>query len=250
MASYLITLGGEIVTGFNVEEMKQLPPAKAYLFDVSPKNLAAIAGDQLPEPFKAALMKYRHGPAAFKLDWALSDPIPWANEACARAACVHVGGTMEEISMSERAAWSRTPSDRPFVLLAQPTLFDKTRAPEGKHIAWGYCHVPNGYDGDMTDAIESQIERFAPGFRQTILARAPIKPKEFELYNPNYVGGDIVGGVQDLGQLFTRPTKRLNPYTTPNPSIFICSASTPPGGGVHGMCGLHCATTVLKHAFK
>lgn len=250
MASYLITLGGEIITDFKVTAMSQLPPAKAYLFDVSPRNLATIAGDQLPENFKAALNKYRHGPGAFKLDWALSEPIPWASEECARAACVHVGGTMEEISMSERAAWSRNPSERPFVLLAQPTLFDPSRAPEGKHIAWAYCHVPVGCDIDMTERIEAQIERFAPGFKQTIIGRGAITPDEFEGYNANYIGGDIIGGVQDLGQLFTRPTKRLNPYTTPNPAIFICSASTPPGGGVHGMCGLHAANSVLKRVFK
>jgi phytoene dehydrogenase-like protein len=157
---------------------------------------------------------------------------------------------MEEISMSERAAWGRNPSERPFVLLAQPTLFDPGRAPQGKHIGWAYCHVPSGSDVDMTERIENQIERFAPGFRQTILARAPITPQQFEDYNANFIGGDIIGGVQDLRQLFTRPTMRLNPYTTPNPAIFICSASTPPGGGVHGMCGFHAATTVLKRAFK
>jgi phytoene dehydrogenase-like protein len=248
--SYFRSLGGEVRTGHVVNAMSDLPPARAYLFDVSPRNLARIAGDQLPSGFARKLERYRHGPGAFKLDWALSRPIPWKNPACLRAATVHVGGTLEQLAASERACWTATPSDRPFILVGQQSLFDRTRAPHGKQTGWAYCHVPNSYAGDMTDVIEAQIERFAPGFRDTILARHATGPAAFEAYNANYIGGDIVGGVQDAMQLFTRPTSRiLNPYTTPNRAIYICSASTPPGAGVHGMCGYHAATSVLKRAF-
>jgi len=247
---YFKSLGGEVRTNHPVNAMSDLPPARAYLFDVSPRNLARIAGDQLPSGFARKLERYRHGPAAFKLDWALSQPIPWKNRACLRASTVHIGGTIEQIAESERACWTATPSDRPFVLVGQQSLFDPTRASEGKQTGWAYCHVPNGYGGDMTDAIERQVERFAPGFRDTILARHATGPAAFEAYNPNYIGGDIIGGVQDAMQLFTRPTVRLNPYTTPNPSIYICSASTPPGAGVHGMCGYHAARSALKRALR
>jgi phytoene dehydrogenase-like protein len=248
--SYFRSLGGEVRTNHPVNAMSDLPPARAYLFDVSPRNLARIAGDQLPSSFAKKLERYRHGPGAFKLDWALSQPIPWKNRACLRASTVHVGGTIDAIAESERACWTSTPSDRPFVLVGQQSLFDPTRAPHGKQTGWAYCHVPNGYGGDMTDAIESQIERFAPGFGDTILARNATSPGQFEAYNANYIGGDIIGGVQDAMQLFTRPTTRfLTPYTTPNPSIYICSASTPPGAGVHGMCGYHAARAALKRSF-
>jgi len=251
--SYFRSLGGEVRTGHPVWSMNDLPPARAYLSDVSPRNLATIAGDQLPSGFAMKLHRYRHGPAAFKLDWALSQPIPWKNPACLRAATVHVGGTIDQIAESERAAWTSEPSPRPFILVGQQSLFDRTRVPAGddrKQTGWAYCHVPNGYGGDMTDVIEAQIERFAPGFRDTILVRRATRPAEFEAYNANYVGGDIVGGVQDATQLFTRPTARLSPYTTPNPSIYICSASTPPGAGVHGMCGYHAAHAALKRALR
>jgi phytoene dehydrogenase-like protein len=248
---YFRSLGGEVRTSHPVSTMKDLPPARAYLFDVAPRHLARIAGDQLPSQFANRLTRYRHGPAAFKLDWALSQPIPWTNPACLRAATVHVGGTIEEIAESERLAWTDSPSDRPFVLVGQQSLFDRSRAPgERQQTGWAYCHVPNGYAGDMTERIEAQVERFAPGFRNTILARHVIRPMEFETYNANYVGGDITGGVQDALQLFTRPTMRLNPYTTPNPSIYICSASTPPGAGVHGMCGFHAANAALRGALR
>jgi phytoene dehydrogenase-like protein len=249
LETYFKSLGGEVRTNHPVQTMADLPPARAYLFDVSPRNLARIASEGLPSGFAQKLERYRHGPAAFKLDWALSEPIPWNNPACLRAATVHVGGTIDQIAASERACWTSTPSERPFVLVGQQSLFDRTRAPEGKQTGWAYCHVPNGYAGDMTSAIESQIERFAPGFRDTILARHATRPMEFEAYNPNYIGGDITGGVQDALQLFTRPTMRLNPYTTPNRSIYICSASTPPGAGVHGMCGYHAARAALNRSF-
>ena len=251
LESYLTSVGGEVRTNHPVASMNDLPPARVYLFDVAPRNLARIAGDQLPSGFAKKLERYRHGPAAFKLDWALSQPIPWKNPACLRAATVHVGGTLEEIAQSERRAWTNEPSPRPFVLVGQQSLFDRSRAPRDRQqTGWAYCHVPNGYGGDMTDAIESQVERFAPGFRDTILARCATRPAEFEAYNANYVGGDITGGVQDALQLFTRPTARLSPYTTPNPSIYICSASTPPGAGVHGMCGYHAANAALKRVLR
>jgi phytoene dehydrogenase-like protein len=249
LESYFKSIGGEVRTNRPVATMADLPPARAYLFDVSPRNLARIAGDRLPSAFSRKLDRYRHGPGAFKLDWALSQPIPWKNPQCLRAATVHVGGTIEEIAESERAAWGSDPSRRPFVLVGQQSLFDRSRAPDEKQTGWAYCHVPNRYGGDMTDRIEAQVERFAPGFRDTILARRTTRPAEFEAYNPNYIGGDITGGVQDAFQLFTRPTVRLNPYTTPNPAIYICSASTPPGAGVHGMCGYYAANAALKRAF-
>ncbi|MGB7161217.1 MAG: NAD(P)/FAD-dependent oxidoreductase [Tepidisphaeraceae bacterium] len=250
LASYFRSIGGTIETNRPIASLDHLPPAKAYLFDTSPKQLARIAADALPDRFLAKLQKYRYGPGVFKLDWALSAPIPWKNPECARAATVHVGGTLDEIAASERAAWSNKPSDRPFVLVAQQSLFDPTRAPAGKHTGWGYCHVPNGDTTDMTDAIESQIERFAPGFRDTILARHKMSSADFQSYNANYIGGDINGGVQDVMQLFTRPTVRINPYTTPNKQIYICSASTPPGGGVHGMGGYFGAKAALSRALR
>jgi phytoene dehydrogenase-like protein len=250
LASYFLTLGGEIVVNKPITTMADLPPARAYLFDVAPRNLARIAKSHLPEKFVASLERYRYGPGVFKLDWALSRSIPWTNQECLWAATVHVGGTLEEIAESERAAWSDEPATKPFVLVGQQSLFDDTRAPKGQHTGWAYCHVPHGCEYDMTFRIEQQIERFAPGFGDIILARKATPPKELEAGNPNYIGGDITGGVQDLWQLFTRPTLRANPYTTPNESIYICSASTPPGGGVHGMCGFWAAKAALKRAFK
>ncbi len=250
LESYFRSIGGEVVTNRPVASMYDLPPARAYLFDVSPRNLARIASAELPSAFAKKLNRYRHGPGAFKLDWALSQPIPWKNRQCLRAATVHVGGKIEEIAESERAAWTTEPSDRPFVLVGQQSLFDRSRAPDEQQTGWAYCHVPKNYTGDMTQRIEAQIERFAPGFGDTILARHVTTPVQFEAYNPNYIGGDITGGVQDAFQLFTRPTARWSPYTTPNPSIYICSASTPPGAGVHGMCGYHAATAALKRVLR
>jgi phytoene dehydrogenase-like protein len=250
LACYLQSLGGEIITDSPIASLDALPPARAVLLDVTPRQLLAIAGKRLPSGYRRRLERYRYGPAAFKVDWALDGPIPWRSSPCARAATVHVGGTLAEISASERAAWQGEHIGRPFVLVAQQSLFDPTRAPPGKHVAWGYCHVPNGSTFDMTECLEGQIERFAPGFRQRILARSVLSPAALERYNPNYIGGDINGGVQDLWQLFTRPTLRLVPYATPVHGLYICSSSTPPGGGVHGMCGYYAARAALRLTFK
>ncbi len=246
MISYLESMGGEVITGWKVERLEDLPEARAYLFDVAPVNLSRICGEALPRRFRRKLEKFRHGPAVFKLDWALSEPIPWKSEACRRAGTVHLGGTLAEIAAGEHDMWNGRHSEKPYVLVAQQSLFDETRAPEGKHTGWAYCHVPARSDRDMTEEIESQIERFAPGFRDTILATTKTSPGEFESKNANFVGGDITGGIMDIWQAFTRPTMRWNPYTTPNAKIFICSSSTPPGAGVHGMCGFHAAKASLR----
>jgi phytoene dehydrogenase-like protein len=215
------------------------------ILDLTPRQVVAVAGDRLPSGYRGQLERYRYGPGAFKVDWALDGPIPWADPVTARAGTVHVGGTMTEVAASEDAVDRGTPSDRPFVLLVQPTMADPSRAPEGKHIAWAYCHVPHGSDVDMTDAIERQVERFAPGFRDLVLARSVKNAPAMEAYDGNYIGGDINGGIQDVRQLLFRPVLRWNPYTTPDPGLFLCSSSTPPGGGVHGMGGLHAARAVL-----
>ncbi|MDX6481610.1 MAG: hypothetical protein QOG85_2120 [Gaiellaceae bacterium] len=246
LAAHLRSLGGEIETGRRVESLAELGDAKAILLDVTPRQLVALAGDALPSGYRRGLEKFRYGPGVFKLDWALDGPIPWAAEECARAATVHLGGTLEEIAASEREPWRGGVSDKPYVLLAQPSLFDASRAPEGKQTAWAYCHVPNGSPLDLTGRVEAQVERFAPGFRDRIIARSALGPAEFEAHNANLVGGDINGGAADIRQLFTRPVARRSPYTTPIPSLFICSASTPPGGGVHGMCGTHAARAALR----
>jgi phytoene dehydrogenase-like protein len=246
LASYLRSLGGEIETGRRVESLAELGEARPVLLDVTPRGLLALAGDRLPTLYRRGLERYRYGPGVFKLDWALDAPIPWRAEECACAATVHLGATLEEIAASEAAPWRGEIAERPYVLLAQQSLFDSTRAPEGGHTAWAYCHVPNGSTVDMTERIEAQIERFAPGFRERILARSARGPAAIELYNANYVGGDINAGAATLSQLFTRPVARLSPYTTPVPGVFLCSASTPPGGGVHGMCGYHAARAALR----
>jgi phytoene dehydrogenase-like protein len=248
LAGHLRSLGGEIVTGHFVRSLDELPPSKLVLLDVSPRGLVQIAGDRLPNSYKERLGRYRYGPGVFKIDYALSGPIPWRARECSLAATVHLGGTLPEIEASERAVWEGHPPQRPFVLVAQQSLFDGTRAPVGSHTLWAYCHVPNGSSADMTERIEAQIERFAPGFRDLILARHTMSPADVQAYNPNYIGGDVNGGVQDLLQLFTRPLPSLDPYSTPNSRIFLCSASTPPGGGVHGMCGYHAARSVLRKA--
>lgn len=237
--------GGEIVCGWRVATLDELPVARAYLFDTAPSALARIAGERLPAAYRRRLVRYRHGPGIFKIDYALSAPVPWTNESCRRAGTIHLGGTLDEIVTSEREAWQGFHSEKPFVLAAQQSVFDPTRAPEGRHTFWAYCHVPHGSTVDMTGAIERQIERFAPGFRDTVLARHTMTCADFERYNPNLIGGDVVGGVADWRQLFTRPVARWNPYTTPAKDIFICSASTPPGAGVHGMCGASAARAVL-----
>jgi phytoene dehydrogenase-like protein len=244
LAGHFRSLGGEIRTGTRVASIDELPSDTTAFFDVSPRALATIAGSRLTPGFRAALERYRYAPGVCKVDWALDAPIPWRAPECARAGAVHVGGTLEEIAKSERAAWNGVESRAPFLLLAQPTLFDPTRAPAGKHIAWGYCHVPNGSTKDMSGAIEAQIERFAPGFRARILRRSVMLPAELQQHNANLVGGDVGGGAVTLSQLFTRPTWRL--YSTTDPRIYICSASTPPGGGVHGLCGHLAAKRALR----
>ena len=239
--------GGEVVTGRRIERMDDLPVHRAALFDVSPGSLAAIAGDRLPAGYRGRLERFRHGPGVFKIDLALDGPIPWAAEGADRAGTVHLGGTFEEIARAEGAVAAGRVPERPFVLLVQHTLFDGTRAPAGGHTAWAYCHVPNGSTADMTEPILAQIERFAPGFRDRVLSTARLSPTELEAYNPNYVGGDIAGGRLDIPQLFTRPSLRvLDPYATPDPAIFLCSASTPPGGGVHGIPGWYAARSALR----
>ncbi len=243
LAAKLRELGGEVVTSSPVDE---LPRADVVVADVVPRELVRIAGDRLPERYLRRLRAYRHGPGAFKLDWALDGPIPWTAAECRRAGTVHLGGTLEEISHSEWGAWRGRPVERPFGLLAQTSLFDRTRAPEGKHTAWAYCHVPNGSGVDMTERIEAQVERFAPGFRELVLARHAMGPAALEAHDRNLVGGDLNGGAMDLGQLFFRPVRRLVPYRTPLRGVYICSAATPPGGGVHGMCGYSAARAALS----
>jgi phytoene dehydrogenase-like protein len=249
LASLARSAGCEIHTDAGIRTLDDVPEARAVLLDLTPKRVLAIAGSALPPAYRRRLERFRHGAAAFKIDYALSQPIPWTSEECADAATVHVGGTYEEIARSEADAnRGRTP-DAPFVLVAQQSTVDPTRAPEGRQTGWAYCHVPNGSAVDMTDRIERQIERFAPGFRDTILARHVMPPTALEAHNPNLVGGDITGGANTLGQVLLRPAARWNPYATPNPRLFICSSSTPPGGGVHGMCGYWAAATVLRRVF-
>jgi phytoene dehydrogenase-like protein len=246
LAAYLRSLGGEIECGRRVESLDELPQAGAVLLDVTPRQLVALAADRLQGNYRRRLEGFRYGPGVFKLDLALEGPIPWRAQECARAGTVHLGGTLEEIGVSEAAVAAGREPERPYVLLAQQSLFDAGRAPAGKHTLWAYCHVPNGSPIDMTDRIEAQIERFAPGFRERVIARHALGPAELERYNANYVGGDINGGLQDLRQLFTRPMARLVPYETALPGVFLCSSSTPPGGGVHGMCGYWAARAALR----
>ena len=246
LARVLVANGGAVTCGCRVERFEELPPARAYLFDVSPRQLSRICGDALPAAYRQRLEAYRHGPGVFKVDYALSEPIPWSNAACRSAGTVHVGGSFEEIAAAERAAWDGSLTETPFVLVAQPSVSDPTRAPAGRHVGWAYCHVPSGSTVSRRDCIESQIERYAPGFRDCILAAHTLNCAEMEEYNPNYIGGDIIGGVTDWRQLFTRPVGLRDPYATPNPKIFLCSASTPPGGGVHGMCGYWAAQSVRR----
>ena len=246
LAAYLAELGGEIVTGHEVKSLRELPDARAILLDVTPRQLLQLTGEELPTRYCRQLQKYRYGPGVFKVDWALSEPIPWSAEECRRAGTVHLGATLDEICASEQVMWQEGHSERPYVIVTQQSLFDATRAPVGQQTGWAYCHVPHGSEVDMTAVIEGQIERFAPGFRDCILARHTMTTQDFQRYNPNYIGGDINGGVQNWRQLFTRPVPRLDPYTTPLPNVFLCSSSTPPGGGVHGMCGFYAAQSVLK----
>ncbi len=250
LAAHLRELGGEIETSRPVRALDALPPHRAALLALTPRQILSVAGDRLGGAYAAQLRRYRYGPAAFKLDLVLDGPIPWTNASLAQAGTVHLGGTLEEVEASERAVHEGRVSERPFVLLAQPTQFDPTRAPAGTHIVWAYCHVPNGWTGDATSAIEQQIERFAPGVRDLIRARHVMRPADLERYNENYVGGDINGGLQSWSQFFTRPAIRRDPYSTPDPRIFVSSSSTPPGGGVHGLCGMHAASSALRGALK
>jgi phytoene dehydrogenase-like protein len=245
MAAYLTSLGGTIVTGARVSSLDELPRARVTLCDLSPRPFLRIAGHRLPAWYRRKLEQYRYKTAAFKADWALDGPIPWRAEACTLAGTLHLGGTLEEIARSEYDAWHGRATEKPYVLVAQPTLFDPTRAPAGRHIAWAYCHVPNGSRVDMLPCIEAQIERFAPGFGKRVIARTVIRPEDFEGGNENYAGGDIGSGASDVFQLFTRPTRMT--YRTPLPGVFLCSAATPPGVGVHGMCGYHAAKRALAY---
>lgn len=250
LAAHFRALGGEIATDWRVESLEELPPARAVLLDVPPKRLVEIAGGRLPERDRRQLGRFRHGPGIFKLDWALDGPIPWRARECARAATVHLGGTLDEIAASERAHGRGRNVERPFVLLAQQSLFDPTRAPAGQQVAWAYCHVPHGSTEDMTARIEAQVERFAPGFRDRILARTVSGPVELARQDANIIGGDIAGGVTDLRQLFFRPWPRVVPYRTGAAGIYLCSASTPPGAGVHGLCGYYAARAALKRELE
>lgn len=249
LTAYFKHLGGTVQLNTYVASLDQLPSAKAVLFDVTPRQLLQIAGHKFSSIYKWQLERYRYGDGVFKIDWALDGPVPFIAEECKQAGTVHLGGTLQEIVASERASSKGQHSENPYVLFAQQSLFDETRAPQGKHTAWAYCHVPNGSRKDMTDIIEQQIERFAPGFRERILARHTFDTEQMQEYNANYIGGDINGGVIDIGQLFTRPVLRWSPYKTSAKGLYICSSSTPPGGGVHGMCGYHAAKKALKDVF-
>ena len=249
LASYLESIGGEIVTNWQVESLDELPESRAVLCDISPAQLIKVAGDRLGSRYRRRLESYRYGVGVYKVDFALDGPIPWKNPMTAWGGTVHVGGTLAEIVAAEAAVWEGKVPERPFLLVAQPSLFDDSRAPEGKHTVWTYTHVPHGSTFDATDRIEAQIERFAPGFRDLILTRHVMKPAALQAYNANYIGGDINGGVQDFRQTFARPMLRWNPYSTPVEGLYLCSASTPPGGGVHGMCGYHAARSSLREVF-
>jgi phytoene dehydrogenase-like protein len=246
LASYLVSLGGELETGRPVASLAELPPARVTMLDVTPRQLLALAGDRLGGRYRRALERYRYGPGVVKVDYALSGPVPWRSAECARAATVHLGGRLDEIAAAEAEVASGGHPLRPFVLAAQQSLFDPSRAPDGSHTLWAYTHVPNGSAVDVTDRIEAQLERFAPGFREQVLERSVLSPAALEARNPNYVGGDINGGSAELRQLFARPVARLVPYRTPLEGVYLCSSSTPPGGGVHGMCGYHAARAALR----
>ena len=248
LGSYLRSLGGEIVTGQRIEAIEDLPPARAILCDLSPRPFLRIAGRALPDRYRRQLERYRYGPGSYKVDYALDGPVPWSDRAVATAATVHLGGSLADIATAERVAWEGRIPERPFVLVSQPSLFDDTRAPAGRHTLWTYCHVPHASPADMLPRIERQIERFAPGFRDRILARHVMTPQDLERRNPNLAGGDIGMGVTDLRQMLARPTWRW--YRTPRRGLYLCSAATPPGVGVHGMCGYHAAQAALKDVFR
>ena len=250
LVTKLRSLGGEVITGSRVGSIGEVDDARAYLFDTSPRDLQRIAGARLPDGYRRALRRYRYGPGVFKVDYALDGPVPWRDPAVARAGTVHVGGSFEQIRDGEAEVSRGRHADRPFVLVAQPSAFDPSRAPAGRHVLWAYCHVPNGSTEDMTARIEAQIERFAPGFHDRILARHVMDTGEVERRNANYVGGDISCGAHSGLQFIARPALRIDPYATPDRSIYLCSAATPPGGGVHGMCGFHAARSALARRFS
>jgi phytoene dehydrogenase-like protein len=239
----LESFSGRVITNARVHSLSELEGSDAVLCDVTPRQFLSLAGDRLPSAFRRSLQHYRYSPGVCKVDWALRQPIPWKDSACLRAATVHLGGSLEEIAASERAVWRDEHVDKPFVLLSQPSVFDPTRAPEGRHTVWAYCHIPNGSTVSMVDRIEAQIERFAPGFRDCILGKASHMPADMEQWNANLVGGDITGGAATLKQFLFRPTWKR--YRTPLKGVYLCSSSTPPGGGVHGMCGYHAAQCAL-----
>jgi phytoene dehydrogenase-like protein len=245
LAAYLGTLGGRIVTAAPINSLKDLPSSRIVMCDVTPRQLLQIAGGVLADGYQRRIRSYRYGPGVFKVDWALSSAVPWKDTGCRRAGTVHLGGTFEAIATSERDVSKGRHPEKPYVILVQPSLFDSSRAPSGKHTCWAYCHVPNGSTLDMTERIEAQIESVAPGFKDCVLARHTMNPAQFESHNPNYVGGDIAGGLTNLWQIVARPVLALSPYRTPVKGLYICSSSTPPGGGVHGMCGYHAARTAL-----
>ena len=250
LASLFESLGGVIETNAPVASLEQLPARKATLLALTPGQVAAVAGEHFPDRHRAQLEAWRYGPGAFKVDWALDGPIPWQASECELAGTLHLGGSLEEIAAAERAPWEGRVSDEPFVLLAQPSRFDRTRAPEGKHTAWAYCHVPNGWEHDATAAIEAQVERFAPGFGARVIARRIHGPAALQAWNANLVGGDINGGALTMYQTFGPSRWKLSPWATPVSNLYVCSASTPPGGGVHGMCGYHAARATLRRTFK
>lgn len=250
LASYFLSLGGKIVTGQYITALTELPSAKAVLFDVTPKQLLEIAGHKFSSVYRWQLRRFRYGMGVFKMDWALNAAVPFTADPARKAGTVHLGNTFEEILGSEHQTAQGKCPEKPFVLFAQQSRIDASRAPEGKHTAWAYCHVPNGSTKDMTSAIEQQVERFAPGFTDLILARHSMDTRQMQEYNPNYIGGDINGGIIDIGQLFTRPALRASPYRSSAKGLYICSSSTPPGGGVHGMCGFHAAKKALSDVFN
>lgn len=250
MADLFTSLGGEIRTEHHVKSLSDVPPAKAILFDLTPHQIARIASNELPKSYLTKLRNYKYGPGTFKMDWALSEPVPWTNEEARKAGTLHLGGTFNEIAIAEQAVWDGEHPDKPYVLVSQPSVCDPSRAPKGKHTLWAYCHVPNGSERDMTKIIEDQIERYAPGFRDTIISKHTMHTLEMEKYNFNYIGGDINGGAQTVTQLFGRPVLKWDPYKIPSDGLYICSSSTPPGGGVHGMPGYHAAQSVLKNEFE
>jgi phytoene dehydrogenase-like protein len=250
MAKLFRSLGGEIKTGYRVKTLSDLPPSKVILFDLTPHQIARIAENELPKSYLNKLRNYKYGPGTFKMDWALSEAVPWTNKEARKAGTLHLGGTFLDISKAEQAVWDGEHPENPYVLVSQPTVCDPSRAPEGKHTLWAYCHVPNGSEQDMTKVIEDQIERYAPGFKDIIISKHTMHAMEMEQYNFNYIGGDINGGAQTVTQLFGRPTLKWDPYKIPANGLYICSSSTPPGGGVHGMSGYHAAQSVLKNEFN